>query len=320
MQALAARPRIGDMKHSTLYTVLAAAMVAALAVGCQESAPPGGEDDFKPKGLRILSLTPNVTEILFSLGLGNSIVGRSTHCDFPKEARTIPAVGDTLHLNLERIVSLEPTVAFIVTKRADVVRTIEGLGIRTVALESDTMDELMETIDVIGRETGRTAPAKTLREDIQHELRAVRRLVEGRPRPKVLFAFPMTVGSPNMMVAGRGTFVDELLNVAGGENAFPETADWPTITPQRAIQLAPEVVIINAVGKDAAPDRLKAISQAWLNWTSIPAVANSRVYILQDEFLTIPGPTVGLAAERLARVIHRGGPRGIRPIRERNRP
>ena len=303
-----------------LCTVLAAAVAAGLAAGCQESAPPERDDEFKPKGMRILSLTPNVTEILFAIGLSRSIVGRSTHCNFPDEAKRIPAVGDTIHLNLEKIISLEPTVAFIVTKRADVLKTLQGLGIRTIALESDTMAELMETIEVIGRETRRTGPAKTLREDVEHDLDKVRRLVEGRPRPKVLFAFPMAVGSSNMMVAGRGTFVDELLNVAGAENAFPDRADWPTITPQRAIQLAPDVVIVNAVGNDAAPDRLKAISQAWLNWKSIPAVANSRVYILEDEFLTIPGPTVGLAAERLARVIHRGGPRGIRPIRERNRP
>jgi len=86
------------------------------------------------------------------------------------------------------------------------------------------------------------------------------------------------------------------------------------------IELAPEVVIVNAVGKDAAPDRVEAIGRAWMNWTSIPAVANSRVYILQDEFLTIPGPGVGMAADRLSRVIHRPGPGETDFAEERDRP
>lgn len=308
------------MKHTALYLVLAAALAAGLVGGCRESSAPENDDQFEPKGMRILSLTPNVTEILFALGLGNNIVGRSNYCEFPDEAKTIPAVGDTINLNLEKIISLEPTLAFVVTKRADMVKTLDGLGIRTVALESDTMTELLETIETIGRETGRTAPAGTLIEDIRHDLDNVRRLVKDLPRPKVLFTFPMAVGSTNMMVAGRGTFVDELLGVAGAENAFPDAADWPTITPQRVVELAPDVVIVNAVGNDAAPDRLEAIRRAWTNLPSVPAVANSRLYILEDAFLTIPGPAVALAARRLAQVIHKRGAGRKSPIPERDRP
>ena len=305
------------MKRTALL-VLAGALAAGLAGGCWESVPP--EEAAEPEPLRILSLAPSVTEILFALGLADNIVGRSNYCNFPPKAKKIPAVGDTINLNLERIASLEPTVAFVVTKRADVVRTLEGLGIRTVALESDTMVELMLTIETIGRETGRTGPAGNLKEDILGRLDKVHHRVKGLGRPKVLFAFPMAVGSTNMMVAGRGTFVDELLDVAGAENAFPDTADWPTITPQRVIQLAPEIVIVNAVGNDAAPDRMDAIRRAWENWTSIPAVAKGRVYILRDKFLTIPGPSVGLAADRLSRVIHRPGPGEADFVEERDRP
>ena len=305
------------MKRTALL-VLAGGLAAGLAGGCWESVPP--EEAAESERLRILSLTPSVTEILFALGLGDNIVGRSNYCNFPPQAKKIPAVGDTINLNLERIVSLKPTVAFVVTKRADVVRTLEGLGIRTVALESDTMVELMLTIETIGLETGRTGPAGNLKEDILGRLDKVRRRVRGLGRPKVLFAFPMAVGSTNMMVAGRGTFVDELLDVAGAENAFPDTADWPTITPQRVIQLAPEIVIVNAVGNDAAPDRTDAIRRAWENWTSIPAVAKGRVYILQDAFLTIPGPSVGLAADRLSRIIHRPGLGETDFVEERDRP
>jgi iron complex transport system substrate-binding protein len=95
-----------------------------------------------------------------------------------------------------------------------------------------------------------------------------------------------------------------LLTAAGAENAFPDAANWPMISTERIIALAPEVVIINATGDDAAGDRLEAIRRAWANWTSVPAVARGRVHILTEPYLTIPGPRVGLAAEKLAEVIH----------------
>lgn len=260
------------MGRAPLHLALAVTLVAGLAAGCSKSPPPEGEDG-EAESLRILSLTPNVTEILFAMGLGDRVVGRSNYCNFPPQAKSVPAVGDTISLNLEKIISLKPNLALVVTKRPDLVRTIEGLGIRTVRLESDTMAELMQTIETIGRETGWTGPAENVKDMIQDRLDKVRRRVKGRDRPKVLFVLAMTIGSPKMMVAGRGTFVDELLNVAGAENAYPDVADWPTITVPRVIALAPEIVIVNAVGKDAAPDRVKAIRQAWANWTSVPAVA-----------------------------------------------
>jgi len=299
----------------------AAILAAVLAAGCSAFSPPdeaGGRGaaempilaprpDHGGTGredLRILSLTPNVTEILFAMGLGSRVVGRSTYRTNPKEALAVPAVGDTLRLNLEKVIALRPTLAFAVTKKDDVVRTLGGLGIHTVTLESDTMPELMASIHTIGLQTGAEEAATALMDAIADDLSRVRRRVAGRPRPKVLFAFPMTVGSPQMMVAGRGTFVDELIGVAGGENAYPAAADWPTVTPAKVVAMAPDVVVINAVGDDAAPDRIQAIQRAWEHWASVPAVAKARVHIATATCLTIPGPRVGLAAELLADLIH----------------
>ncbi len=287
-------------------------LAAALAAGCPAPAAPptptpkpaatpsAGE---KPP-LRILSLAPNVTEILFELGLQNKIVARSNYCDYPPEAKAIPAVGDTLSLNQEKVLALHPNLALVVTKREDLPRTLEGMGIRTVVLQCDRLAQMYDAIKTIGRETDREKLAAQLEYQISFDVRTAWDHVKDRPQPRTLFAFPMTVGSTQMMVAGRGTFVDDLLTAAGAENAYPDHADWPAITPERAIALAPEVVIVNAVGEDAAPDRVEAVRRAWANWTSIPAVANGRVYILTEPYLTIPGPRIGRAAVRLSQIIH----------------
>jgi len=291
------------MKRDTFHRVWVAALAAALAAGCPDDMPPspgsGG-----PESMRILSLTPNVTEILFAMGLGDRVVGRSNYCTVPPEALKVPAVGDTLSINLEKVISLKPTLALVVTKRPEIATTLEGLGIPTVRLKCDTMPELMETIQAIGRETHTGEASATLSAWIRENLEAVRRRVQGRTRPKVLVAFPMTVGSAQMMVAGRGTFIDELIGVAGGENAYPAVAEWPTVTPAKVIAMAPDVVIINAVGGDAAPDRVQAIQRAWQQWATVPAVRKARVHVLTAPFLTIPGPRVGMAAECLADLIH----------------
>ena len=292
-------------RFHVMMAAAACALGALVAGGCQEEGPaPAPPAPGTGESLRILSLTPNVTEILFAMGLGDRVVGRSTYCTYPPEAAALPAVGDTLELNLEKVVALKPTIAFLITRRDDVPRRLEAIGVRAVALQSDRMGQMLESIATLGRETGREADAQMLLDHIEVGLLRVRARVKGLPRPKVLFAFPMTVGSPQMMVAGRGTFVDELLDVAGAENAYPKRADWPTVLPQEVIGLGPEVVIVNAAGEDAAPDRVTAVRRAWANWTSVPAVKNGRVHVLTESFLTIPGPRVAEAAGVLAEAIH----------------
>ena len=127
-----------------LFRLSIIVLAAALAAGCTPPAPTpsGGE---KPP-LRILSLAPNVTEILFEMGLGDRIVARSNFCDYPPEAKSIPPIGDTLSLNQEKILSLRPTIAFLSTRRQDLPQTLEGMGIRTVPLEFDRFTQLYESI------------------------------------------------------------------------------------------------------------------------------------------------------------------------------
>jgi len=297
--------------RSILVCCTACVAALALAAGCDDdtAAPVAAgvsrdaASDTAAPPLRILSLAPNLTEILFAMGLGDCVVGRTTCCLYPPEAAALPAVGDTLHLDLEAIIRVEPTLAFTVTRRPETIRRLAGLGLRVVPVENDRMGQLREAIRTIGRETGRPAAAADLLKTIDADLAAVRARVADLPRPRTLFAFPMTVGSPRIMVAGRGSFVDELLDVAGADNAYPEAADWPTVSPQQVVAMQPEVVVINAAVPGPA-DRDEVIRRGWESLSSVPAVRDGRVYVRPEAYLTIPGPRVGQAARVLAETIH----------------
>jgi iron complex transport system substrate-binding protein len=277
--------------------------------GCEDEAAPADP----PEALRIMSLAPNVTEILFAMGLGEKVVARSAYCDYPPAARSLPVAGDATHVKVDAVTALQPTVAFMVTGRGDVARGLEARGVRAVTLDADTMPEMFEAVRTIGRVTGEEESAESLLRQIEEDLDAVRRRVAGLERPSVLFALPMTVGSARMMAAGRGTFVDELLEVAGARNAYPERADWPTVSAQQAIAMEPDVVIVQATNEWGAADRAEAIREAWANWPSIPAVARGRVHVLTQGYLTIPGPRVGEAARLLAETIHPGLAEEVEP-------
>jgi iron complex transport system substrate-binding protein len=295
---------------------MVALALAVLAAGCTppEPPPPSTPDGRPPK---IMSLAPNVTEILFAMDLGETVVARTNYCTWPPAAAAIPSVGDSLSLDQEKILALKPTIAFLSTRRTDVPRSLDKLSIRAVPLQFDRLDQMYESVKVIGREVGHEDDAAKLLARVQADLRVVESRVKGRPRPRVLFAFPMTVGSMQMMVAGRGTFVDDLLQTAGADNAFPDKADWPMISGERAIALAPDVIIVNATGAETAPDRVDAVRSVWRRFRSIPAVSNGCVYVLTENYLTIPGPRIGLAASRLSRVIH---PDAWPPLAEESLP
>ncbi len=296
-------PRIAPAMTRALAAILGILLACAFGVaavpGCGSASAPeaGGE-------LRLLSLTPSVTEIFFAMGLGHRVVGRSSYCTYPPAALDVPVVGDTLSLDLEKVLALKPTHAFLITRRMRRVQRLEALGIETVALDSDTLPQLRAAVARVGEVTGHPSAARDLLARIEADLDAVRRDVAGLPRPRTLFTFPMTVGSVEMLVAGRGSFVDDLLDAAGAENAYPARADWPRIGPQKVIELAPEVVLIHAAGVDPGSDRARAVLDAWTQWRSVPAVAGGRLHLVTEPYLTIPGPRVGQAARRLARAVH----------------
>jgi ABC-type Fe3+-hydroxamate transport system substrate-binding protein len=229
---------------------------------------------------RIVSLNPAATELLFAIGAGKVVVGRTTWCDYPPEALAVPSLGDGINPNLEAIVAKKPDLVLLYSsaQNADAVRRLAQLGIPALRLRSDSLSDVPRLTRLFGRLTGRTAAADSVIRKFDTELARVTVHLQGH-RPTV---FLLVWDQPPMTV-GRGSFLTELLERAGAENLF---ADVPTSS-------AP--VSIEAVAA-RNPDAILALggeSPAFLSrpeWQVVPAIRERRLVREEGSEFSRPSP------------------------------
>ncbi|MFI5351900.1 MAG: ABC transporter substrate-binding protein [Candidatus Binatales bacterium] len=247
---------------------------------------------------RIVSLAPAITETLFALGAGPEVVGVSEYCDYPDAARRLPTVGSFLTPNVEAIAGLRPTLVIGLESSSNVrpVRAIEAMGYPTLTVNADTLDEIRTMILKIGERTGRTNQADELVAEIQSHIDSVRARLKDVPPRKVL----MLVGHQPIVAVGPGTYLDELVKLAGGINIADRAAqEWPRLSIEYIIATAPEVILDGQMGSDRSVP-----GGFWSRYPSIPAVRDHRIFGYPENVMLRPGPRVGMALEMLAAAIH----------------
>ncbi len=250
--------------------------------------------------LRLVSLAPSLTEIVFALGRGDWLVGVTDFCNYPPAARSKPRVGGPINPNLERIAELRPSLVLTTAEGnpLETVAHLERIGIPVFAIRPETYSSIHGSIRLLGQVLRTEAAAATLIQDIQGRVAGVRRLVAERPRPRVLF---LVWGDP-LIAAGAATFVHDLIEMAGGDNVVRErTIPYPRLSWEEVVGSAPEVILV--AGHREGPD-LAGSAGVWNNWRSIPAVRSGRIVSMPPDTILRPGPRVGDGVERLARAIH----------------
>jgi iron complex transport system substrate-binding protein len=227
-------------------------------------APPG----------RIISLVPSVTEILFSIGAQDRLVGVTDFCDYPAEARRKPRVGGMLAPSLEGMVSLKPDL---------VVATIAG--------------NRQETFEQLGRLADRGDAADRTVTALRERMQAVAARVEGRPRPRVLYV----LWPDPLIVPGRASLVSELIALAGGDSVTADGGQgYPRYSLEAALARNPEVIILASHGSEKSP----LMRDKWERFTQVPAIAAGRLHTIDGNLTHRYGPRIVDGLERLARVIH----------------
>ena len=272
------------------------------AAGSGAPAAPGGSGGPSPRpgpaAMRIISLAPSLTEILFAIGAGDRLVGVCNFCDHPAEVARVPRVGTFTAPSIEAILAARPDLLMAVRGPAtmDAVEAVRRLGIDTLVVEDSTLDAVWAAIDSIGARSGRAAAAAELAAAMRGRFAAIRDRVAGAPRRRVL----MVVGQTPLVVAGGGTFADELIQMAGGTNVAADSAQaWPRLSLEAVLARAPEVIIDSALSHEEGAD-----PGLWARFPSLPAVRNDRVHPYSSFAALRGGPRLVEAAEEFARLIH----------------
>jgi iron complex transport system substrate-binding protein len=239
---------------------------------------------------RYISLAPSTTEILFALGLDEEIVGVSTYCDWPLEARVKEKVGEFSRPNIEKILFLNPDYIFCTgLEQAPIVAELRRLNLKVYVSDPMNMKELFASIRDIGKITGKIKEAKNLINDMEHEAREITLKVDLIPenkRPKVF----IEIWHNPLTTAGKGSFVDELITLAGGINIAADTKrPYSIFSPEEVIERNPDCIILAYMDKETP---VKLLSQRF-GWEGISAVKNNRLYNdIDPDILLRPGPRI----------------------------
>lgn len=251
--------------------------------------------------VRIVSLIPAVTEMLFAIGAGDQVVGVSTFDTYPKEATTRTKVGGLFDPNFEAILTLRPDLAIVYGSQDELITRLERANIPMFPYRHAGLRDITDTIRALGQRTGHAARADGLAAQIEGDIEAVRTSAAGKPRPRTLLVFGREEASMRgLYVSGGVGFLHDMLEAAGGINVMADvTREGLQLSLEQLLARAPDVVIELRATEEWLPARHAREAAAWRT-VSIPAVRSSRVIFLPDDSITIPGPRVGAAVRLIA--------------------
>ena len=250
---------------------------------------------------RIISLAPGFTETLIDLGLQNRIVGVTTSCDYLKEVKEVERIGLYMKPSLEKIVGLSPDLVFATNYvgQRQTVRALEKLGIRVEVFEEKGIEGLFLEIKKMGEVCGKQEKANFLIQRMQKRIEEVRTRSSSLSRPRVY----VEVGYNPLFTCGKGSFIDELIEIAGGENIAHEiNKPYPRVSAEFIISRNPEVIILPYMGRGYGKESVKRRN----GWQGISAVLNGRIYDdIGPQIITILAPNLILKGlPELAKRIH----------------
>lgn len=259
-------------------------MLACLAVafcGCQDPASNTTEPQVHK---RIVTLAPNLTELVFEIGAGDQLVGVSAWSDFPLPARELPVVGDAFTVDQEQLALLDPDLLLVWESGtpAHAVDKLRNAGYTVERIRTRSLDDVSTALLRIGQLTGRSSEAAVVATNFQAELESLRQSQAGRPSISVFYQ----VSARPLYTVNREHYVSELIEICGGENIFDDLDDLaPAVSVEAVVDRNPEVMLASTDAGD----------EAFAEWQRWPAVSAN---LYGNQFL-IPADEIGRATPRL---------------------
>jgi len=269
---------------------------------------------------RIVSMSPVGTEILFDLGQEANIIAVTSFCDYPSAALRKPKIGDFASINFEKMISMRTDLLVLQDMHIQFVPQLDKLKIPYIVLKQNSIDEICDSIKRLGRITNSDKKAELLVLAIRKEVAEVAAKVKGHKKPKVVLCVSRELSEPQIntfYAAGRNNFYNELITIAGGENALASKGSrvsYPQVALEGLMQINPDV-LIDLVGEKTfyhSKDNIDVntvfkesyLKTQWKRSVNVNAVKNGQVYIMDGTVFLRPGPRVTFILKTFAKAIH----------------
>jgi iron complex transport system substrate-binding protein len=296
------------LRKTLLFTLL-----LALLTACAPQATPtpatltftdglGREISLNGPAQKIISLAPSNTEILFAIGAGSQVVGRDQLSDYPAEAANVTDIGSSFEaLNTELIVSLEPDLVLAAEiNTPEQVKQLEDLGLTVYYLKNPlTLEEMYGNLELIAQMTGHETEAATLIESLKARVAAVdEKIAPLSSRPSVFYELDAT-DPAKPYTAGKGTFINLLIDRAGGFNIASEIDGYPQLSLEQVVAAEPAFIILGDAAYGVTPESIASRP----GWENLSAVKNNQIFPFDDNLVSRPGPRLVEALEQLAKLL-----------------
>jgi iron complex transport system substrate-binding protein len=249
---------------------------------------------------RIISLAPGITETLYALGLADKIVGVTTFCDWPEDARRKERVGGFTNPSIEKIVSLKPDIILATAdgNRKETVLQLERLGLPVYVINPADAEGILKSILRVGEVTDEMPAAKSLVIALRKRLNSMDAQIKNKKKPRVFFQ----IGLEPVISAGAGTLINEAMERAGAFNvAGQSVARYPRYSAEGIAASQPDIILIAPMSGDK---EFKASKKFWNKLSMVPAVKNGRIYFVDTDLISRASPRIIDAIEHMALIFH----------------
>lgn len=301
------------MKFNFIYIAIFTALLAFSCAKKHENSPKssnpvrddlGVEVPFNEAPQRIISLAPNLTEMIYSLGMGGRLVGNTLYCTYPPEAKKIPKVGDMLTIDFEKILSLKPDLVLITVEgnAKDSYTKLKNLGLKVFVSNPRSFMGIKKTYSDLGKIFMKSRQADSTITFWQAQFDSVTHAADKLPHPQALFF----VGFNPIMVAGKNTFINELMTSAGLVNiAGDSPQNYPVYSREEILKRNPDYMIMTGTSMSSSYKKESdMIKNGYPEWKSLNAVRNNNIIVADPDLYLRPGPRFTQALKDLFFKLH----------------